>query len=187
MSREAILGKVRSSLGRKAGAPPPPPPAVRLTPPERDLETRIVQFRAALEALAAKTVVVASQADADAYVDSVVAGRRTCGMNSTREEVAAAEVGVTGADYGLADTGSLVMLACTDPRLVSLLPPLHIAVLPVARLLTGLDELLTIVPMPADQTSSMVLITGPSRTADIEQILIRGVHGPGELHVVLTR
>ena len=50
----------------------------------------------------------------------------------------------------------------------------------------GLDELLERTPLPADITSSMVLITGPSRTADIEQILVRGVHGPGELHVVIV-
>jgi L-lactate utilization protein LutC len=42
------------------------------------------------------------------------------------------------------------------------------------------------VPYPADITSSMVLITGPSRTADIEQFLVRGVHGPGTIHVVLV-
>jgi L-lactate dehydrogenase complex protein LldG len=59
-------------------------------------------------------------------------------------------------------------------------------VLPVSRLLTSLDELFAIIPEPADLTSSMVLITGPSRTADIEQILVRGVHGPGEIHVVLV-
>ena len=53
------------------------------------------------------------------------------------------------------------------------------------RLLSGLDELLSKIPLPAEQTSSMVLITGPSRTADIEQILVRGVHGPGEIHVVI--
>ena len=104
-----------------------------------------------------------------------------------RARCADADVGITSADYALADTGSLVMLASpAEARLVSLLPPVHIAVVPVARVLSGLDELLTILPHPAEQTSSMVLITGPSRTADIEQILVRGVHGPGEIHVVVV-
>ena len=57
---------------------------------------------------------------------------------------------------------------------------------PLDRLLTGLDELYTLLPVPSDRSSSMVFITGPSRTADIEQILVRGVHGPGEIHVVLV-
>ena len=70
--------------------------------------------------------------------------------------------------------------------MISLLPPMHIAIVERARLLTSLDELLSILPRPAEQTSSMVLITGPSRTADIEQILVRGVHGPGEIHVVVV-
>ena len=63
---------------------------------------------------------------------------------------------------------------------------MHIAIVPAACLLTGLDELYTLIPRPADRTSSMVFITGPSRTADIEQILVRGVHGPGEIHVVIV-
>jgi L-lactate dehydrogenase complex protein LldG len=46
--------------------------------------------------------------------------------------------------------------------------------------------LLEVLPNPAEQTSSMVLITGPSRTADIEQILVRGVHGPGEIYAVIV-
>jgi L-lactate dehydrogenase complex protein LldG len=73
-----------------------------------------------------------------------------------------------------------------ESRLVSLLPPAHIAVVPVSRLLENLDELLLRIPTPADRTSSLVLITGPSRTADIEQILVRGVHGPGEITVILV-
>jgi hypothetical protein len=96
-------------------------------------------------------------------------------------------VGITSADYALADTGSLVMIASPrEARLVSLLPPAHIAVVPRDRILTGLDELFSILPNPADVTSSMVLITGPSRTADIEQILVRGVHGPGQITVVVV-
>jgi L-lactate utilization protein LutC len=59
-------------------------------------------------------------------------------------------------------------------------------VLPCSRILAGLDELFSVVPDPAALTSSMVLITGPSRTADIEQILVRGVHGPGQITVVLV-
>jgi L-lactate dehydrogenase complex protein LldG len=73
-----------------------------------------------------------------------------------------------------------------EARLVSLLPPAHIAVVPKDRILTGLDELFTRVPLPADASSSLVLITGPSRTADIEQILVRGVHGPGLFSVVIV-
>jgi L-lactate dehydrogenase complex protein LldG len=80
-----------------------------------------------------------------------------------------------------------VMIASPqESRLVSLLPPMHLAVVPKERILTGLDELFTVLPKPAETSSSMVLITGPSRTADIEQILVRGVHGPGQLTVVIV-
>src|SRR5688572_5577009 len=113
-----------------------------------------------------------------------------CGITD-RDELRAicstADVGITSADYALADTGTLVMLASPqEARLISLLPPEHIALVPRERILTGLDELFSILPKPAEQTSSMVLITGPSRTADIEQILVRGVHGPGQITVIVV-
>ena len=73
-----------------------------------------------------------------------------------------------------------------ETALAELLPPAHIAVVPKERMLTGLDELFTILPRPAEVSSSLVLITGPSRTADIEQILVRGVHGPGQVTVVIV-
>jgi L-lactate dehydrogenase complex protein LldG len=104
-----------------------------------------------------------------------------------REACRTAACGITSADYGLAETGTLVMIASPqEARLVSLLPPVHIAVLPAKRLLTGLDELYSLHPKPAAATSSMVFITGPSRSADIEMILVRGVHGPRVVHVIFV-
>ena len=194
-ARENVLGRVRSALGRQSATPPPPPPAVRLTPPQFSVDQKIELFCTALAKLSAKTYLAESPASAADYVrriaqesavwatDSPIVAE--CGIVYPGVEPARAEIGVTGADYGLADTGSLVVLGSSDPRLASLLPPVHIALLKRDRLLSGLDELLMVLPRPAEQTSSMVLITGTSRTADIEQILVRGVHGPGELHVIL--
>lgn len=210
MPRDHILHKVRTALGRSVGQAPEPAPPPDLRVPEASLEDRIAEFRTRLELLAGKTEHVASRAEAADYVASLLDGRdavasnapflRDCGIASLpgvrsgwtngaelRAACATAAVGITSADYALANTGTLVMIAGpAEARMVSLLPPVHVAVVPVDRLLTSLDELLTLVPDPAAVTSSMVLITGPSRTADIEQILVRGVHGPGEIHVVLV-
>jgi L-lactate utilization protein LutC len=107
-------------------------------------------------------------------------------LDALREHAARCDLGITSADFALADTGTLVMFSSVEEaRLISLLPPVHVAVVPRQKLLSGLDELFALNPEPARRSSSMVLITGPSRTADIEQILVRGVHGPGEIHVVL--
>jgi L-lactate dehydrogenase complex protein LldG len=210
MSREAILNTVRTALGRNGGQAIAEPPPVRLRVADVDSETRIASMLRAVEALGGKTRRAPGGEDARAYVSAVLAGKtavasnapflRECGIvdlagvqsgftdeAALRAVCAVADVGITSADYALADTGSLVMLASpAEARLISLLPPAHIAVVPKERVLSGLDELLTILPLPAGQTSSMVLITGPSRTADIEQILVRGVHGPGEIHVVVV-
>jgi L-lactate dehydrogenase complex protein LldG len=210
MSREAILNKVRTALGRSAGQAIADPPPVRMRVAAVNMATRVASMLSAVEALAGKTCRAATAADVGAYVAGVLAGKtavasnapflRECGIldlvgvqsaftdaATLRARCATADVGITSADYALADTGTLVMLASpAEARLISLLPPVHIAVVPQARLLSGLDELFSILPFPAEQTSSMVLITGPSRTADIEQILVRGVHGPGEIHVVVV-
>lgn len=97
--------------------------------------------------------------------------------------LAEAEVGVTGADYGLAESATLVLLARPGrPRSASLLPPVHVAVLREDRILTDLFDLLEHVgPLP----TAVVLASGPSRSADIEMSLAVGVHGPGTVHVLL--
>jgi L-lactate dehydrogenase complex protein LldG len=97
-------------------------------------------------------------------------------------------VGLTGADAGLAETGSLVLASGPGRgRLASLLAPVHVAVLRRDRILYSLPDLFRRRPdLAAMPGSNLVCITGPSRTADIEQTLSRGVHGPREVHVVLV-
>lgn len=209
-ARDRILQRVRSALGHAADYTPPAPPPVRLRIPEVTLETRIASMTERLQALAGRVVRVGSPKTAGAWVAEALGNRTAivsnapyleeCGIpripgvrsgitdrEQLRQLCAAADVGITSADYALSDTGTLVMLSSAEEaRVISLLPPSHIAVLPCSRLLTGLDELFSLLPEPASARSSMVLITGPSRTADIEQILVRGVHGPGNITVVLV-
>jgi len=93
--------------------------------------------------------------------------------------------GVSNASYGLADTGSVVLAASPDePRANSLLPDVHITLLAEDKILAGLDELFAAIG--DELPSALAIVTGPSRSADIEQTLVVGVHGPGEVHVVLT-
>jgi L-lactate dehydrogenase complex protein LldG len=210
VSREHILHRVRTALGRSAGQPPSPPPPVRLRIPEVDMETRIATMMMRIEALAGQAVRVATREEACALVAKTIEGKRSvasnspylaeCGITSLpgvrtgihdvgemRTVSAAADIGITSADYALSDTGTLVLISSpAEARLVSLLPIMHVAIVPRDLILTGLDELFTIIPRPSDQSSSLVLITGPSRTADIEQILVRGVHGPGQILVIIV-
>ncbi len=106
---------------------------------------------------------------------------------------AEADIGLSGVDYALADTGTLVLIACKgQARSVSLLPPVHIAVVRPEQILSGLSDLFPLLRSEAadegrDLSSAITFITGPSRTADIELTLVVGVHGPQQLHVVLLQ
>ncbi|MGI8745026.1 MAG: LutC/YkgG family protein [Bryobacteraceae bacterium] len=197
MSRGYILQKVRTALGRAHGQVPPPIAPAMLKIPDVPLETRITDFIRHFENLAGKAFRVPDRDAASACVADLLENQtavvsnspflRECGISSDFRDCATAGAGITSADYALSNTGTLVMLSSDrEARLISLLPPLHIAVIPASAMLTSLDELFTILPDPARRTSAMVLITGPSRTADIEQILVRGVHGPGEIRVIIV-
>jgi L-lactate dehydrogenase complex protein LldG len=109
-----------------------------------------------------------------------------------REQAFAAEVGITGVDFALAETGTLVLSSLTEgAQLASLAPPVHVALYRRSQVLGSLEEILERLPIPRDPGQplsgrSVVFITGSSRTADIEQILIHGVHGPREVHAILV-
>ncbi len=104
-----------------------------------------------------------------------------------REEAARADLGVTSAALAVASTGSILIVPGPDhPRVASLLPPAHLAVLPASLLVAGLEDVMPVVTAAADRSSAPVLITGPSRTSDIEMTTVFGVHGPKVLRVLLV-
>ncbi len=104
-----------------------------------------------------------------------------------RDALFAADIGISGV-YGLiAETGSLVAWAQPDePRSLSLLPPVHIAVAHRRQLIPDLFDLFDAASRDGGPglPSCLTLITGPSKTGDIELRLVTGVHGPGEVHLV---
>lgn len=98
------------------------------------------------------------------------------------------DVGVTGADAALAESGTLVMAHGEGrPRMASLAPEIHIALLEVSLIERTLAHWAHENPRLAGETTNLVFVTGPSRTADIEQQLNLGVHGPRHLHVVMIK
>ncbi len=110
---------------------------------------------------------------------------------SLRETIRQSGVGITGADYALAETGTLVVLPRKGlSRLVSLVPPVHIALVRAEDLLETLDDLFLLRRLEYHQHdgemgSYLNFITGPSRTADIEMTIVEGVHGPKEVHMII--
>jgi L-lactate dehydrogenase complex protein LldG len=90
--------------------------------------------------------------------------------------VAGADVGITGAEWGIAESATLVLSTDPDrPRLVSLLPPTHVAIVRADRVVSDLHALFERV---GSLPSALTLITGPSRSADIGLVPVLGAHGP---------
>jgi L-lactate dehydrogenase complex protein LldG len=118
-------------------------------------------------------------------VEQFVANAGAVGFRVHRGEAPSIEgSGVSTAIHGLADTGSVVLAASPDePRARSLLPDVHVTLLREDLILPGIDELFA--ALGDELPSALAIVTGPSRSADIEQKLAVGVHGPREVHVVL--
>jgi len=121
---------------------------------------------------------------------AVWAGRRLLeapglSYDVTREAAASAKVGISEMDWALADTGTLVQDATeVEKRLVSTLPPIHVALVGTGQLLPDLAAVLG--KIQPSKAGYLAMITGPSRTADIERVLTIGVHGPLRLIVVFV-
>jgi len=212
-AREQILERIRRGLGRGAGGsraaqeqlttylrrhPRGPLPEIS--------EDLVARFHTRAQALASSCEKVAGwdrvAESVGRYLESQRLPRRGCvwpalaGIDWKRAglefEARAAHggdlVGVTGAFCAIAETGSLMMASGADtPASVSLLPETHIAVVPVARVVAHMEDGWDLARTEWGELPRAVnFISGPSRTADIEQTVVLGAHGPYRVHIVLV-
>ena len=133
------------------------------------------------------TIAVDDDAALDPLADALAAAGHTVRRPhdpTYRADLVDTALGVTRCAAAIADTGTLMLVFDTaHPRSTSLLPRVHLAVVHDGDLVPSLGEALARVPSPPP--SALTFVTGPSRSADIEQILTLGVHGPAQVHVVL--
>lgn len=111
-------------------------------------------------------------------------------LEDRRARMLAADLGITSATYSIAETGTLAMASAPGTeRLASLLPPVHVAIVEASQILPDLFDLFARLEQAGLQNiaSNLTLITGPSKTGDIELKLTTGVHGPGQWHVIIVR
>jgi L-lactate dehydrogenase complex protein LldG len=205
-SRLAILARVRDAQIRafipkpKAGLPD------RLAYPSRGLPERLARLKAEFELLGVETHVEDTEADVRARVQGLIgglsvlswdaehlpygagqclAGERVCYGRDDRETQGRADIGLTGCENALAETGTLAVQSGPGrPRTASLLPITHVVLIRRADILFGMGEFFDKLNKSA-ALPYLVFITGPSRTADIELSLTLGVHGPGRLVAII--
>jgi L-lactate dehydrogenase complex protein LldG len=96
------------------------------------------------------------------------------------------DAGITHCRAGIADTGTLVLWPdFTEPRTLSLIPPCHIALIKRSTIVSNFAELMATQAWQNNMPTNIVLVSGPSKTADIQQTLAYGAHGPSQLVVIL--
>jgi L-lactate utilization protein LutC len=171
--------------------------------------TARARFTERLVAVGAQCTVVSGEAEAAGALAGILSGagaRRVVGSDAplvqrllrplrdrceisalerlSRADLFACDVGVTTAQWGIAETGTLVLESARErSRLLSLVPPIHVALLSSRCICESLGEALTRVRQAGSH--AITFITGPSRTSDIELTLVVGVHGPQTVHVLL--
>jgi len=141
------------------------------------------RFAAIVNGLDSKNVVIS---DSELVYRIVEASRIDAIQDPSRDELFSSDIGVTSAQWAIAETGTLVLESGSERhRLVSLVPPIHVCILTERSIRLSMAEILEAADIDTNRT--ITFITGASRTSDIELTLAIGVHGPGELHVIVIR
>ena len=104
-----------------------------------------------------------------------------------KDKAFSVDAGITGADFAVAESGTIGIAAGKSmPRLASIAPPIHIAVIHLGKLFPTYETAMqNYIESTKAMPSQLVLITGPSSTADIQATPFKGMHGPGKLYVIL--
>jgi L-lactate dehydrogenase complex protein LldG len=214
--REAFLAPIREALGRRAGEALVPPPAVedslvRLRRGGGDLVGVFAHcaeragmtvhrvgrgaLRETLERiLAAEGARRVAVCAAGPLLDEIRAALRGAGSTEAIFWPAApgglfeVDAAVTDVRRAVAETGTIILSSGgSHARSIHVVPPVHVAIVEGERIVPDLlDAVDDLAPPPQEGPSGTVLVTGPSKTADIEGILVTGVHGPGRVHVVVV-
>ncbi|NQU49993.1 MAG: lactate utilization protein [Planctomycetes bacterium] len=193
-SRDRILQNVCRQLAG-VEVPPLPEEESRRLPQPADVDVLAAQFQRMAEGVSVDffddvqsatkgmhRVAVSNGADLPIAVDGVELFE---GWND-REGLLTCDAGLTTAQIGIAESGTLGLIGDLEKhRLVSLVPPIHVAMLKRENIVGTMSEALSLVHQGGLPSSLITFVTGPSRTADIELQLVLGVHGPRELRVVL--
>ena len=179
-ARENILGRVRTALRVPAKAPVAPT-AAPIFPPVTGLET---WFREEFTALKGEIIT-----DLPAFLAGFGKIASAVPDVAGNADVRQADLGVTGCDCLLARTGSIAV--CTRSaggRALSVLPPVHLVIARRDQIVADLTAALALWQQRYDRhwPSNLCVITGPSRTGDIEKILVMGAHGPKRLVLYFT-
>lgn len=195
-SRETILGSIRSHLA----ASPPADPIQSVywpeaAPPMPGAASVVDVFKQAVEAVDGHCVVVQTEEEVTrilngfegriAISDAPLLNR--LGIEPSTSNIFEIDVGITTAQAAIAETGTLVLDSSRERnRLVSLVPPVHIAIVDASLIFQTLGEALAFIHQDGNISPAVTFITGPSRTADIELTLAIGVHGPQQLYVIVN-
>ncbi len=149
----------------------------------KDINEAAAEIRKIIEGLNANKIAASDASLIGEIVESLDAKVEIL-RNANSSDLFECDLGITGAQFGIAETGTLVIESDKEfNRLASLIPPVHICVLETSKMRETLGEVLS--ELEKNLSRSITFITGQSRTSDIELTLALGVHGPGELFVIL--
>jgi L-lactate dehydrogenase complex protein LldG len=214
-ARENILARIRKAQGRAGAEPTAAEMAlVRETiarhevgpqPPFAHAPDRLAQFRKECERLGTSHATVTSESDIPAevarYLDANGLGKRLAGWREFagldwaragitfdgRPAQAGDSTGLTGCFCAIAETGTVLLLSSPEtPKVTALLPETHICIVRTARVLDTMeDSFAHLRGEVGEPPRAVFFVSGPSRTADIEQTIVIGAHGPYRVHIIL--